>query len=255
MLRPLPVRIWLALALAAPNALDARAGATVDLLFVQIDGGAIPPTDSLPLCCTPGTQLGMVAVMRNDVALSSHAFSLNYDLLGRNELDVVHTGNWAGIAIDAQGGRYAPTGGLAPPTATFVGSYTGARSGSSGGLPPAAGAFASGYVVGSVVFTQTATTPLFDSSKILSGLFAPGDGFFDAAGSDIGASVLFRTARFGVPEPATGALLGLGVFALALARRRRGLSAWRALSSPEAASALPRGRCGRRRARAPRRAA
>ena len=66
----------------------ASAGVTVDLLFTEVNGGAITPTSSLG-SVQAGDTLKMVLVMRNSEGLSGHSFSINYDLDGQNQLDVL----------------------------------------------------------------------------------------------------------------------------------------------------------------------
>jgi len=206
---------------------EVRAGATIDLLFVGVNGSPITPTADIDAGAFggPGVQLTMAAVMRNDVPLTIAIFSLSYDLDGDNELDVVSAFQWGGVRINKAGTDFfAPVGAFSPTTATFVGSFQGATTNFGGPrvLPPAAGAFAGGYQMGTVTW-QVGSPVNNDGADIISGLLNFGVDFFaDSGFNDINNQILFNTAtvNLGIPEPAAGALLGLGVVGLALLRRR-----------------------------------
>lgn len=202
---------------------EARAGATVDLLFVGANGSPIAATDDLEFGVDVGDVLTMAIVMRNDESLGAAFFSLHYDLGGDNELDVIAAFDWGGIALDKSASDFfAPGAGISPATATFVGSFQGITTNFAGPrfLPPASGAFAGGYQMGTIVWIVGQNT-FIDGPDILSGLFNGGEDFFlDGGLDDMSDRVEFNTARLGVPEPAAAALLGLGVFGLAFLRRR-----------------------------------
>jgi hypothetical protein len=197
---------------------DARAGATVDLLFVGRNGGPVAPTDTV--VALPGDTLRMALRVRNDQSFSMTFFSLSYDLDEGDELDVVSAVEWAGLPF------FGPPCSLCfPPasTSTFVGPFRGQMR-STGGLPlpVAGGAFAGGYQVGTVVWNVNAGVN-DHGADIISGLpFGTEYGFFDAAFNNVTHSVLFRSATVNfVPEPGTVLLLGLGLLAVALRQRRR----------------------------------
>ena len=204
----------LACLFALLGANGARAGATVDLLFVGLDGAPIAATNNLELSpgSIPGSVLTMAVVVRNDEPLTIAVFSLNYDLDGDNELDVVSAFQWGGVPLNKQATDFfAPIAGLAPTTATFVGSFQGATTNFSGPrvLPAAGGAFAGGYQMGTVVWHVNVPANN-DGADIISGLLNPGiDGFFNATFDDMDNSVLFRSATVNlgdfVPEPAGSA--------------------------------------------------
>jgi hypothetical protein len=221
--RPAAALTLLLALLGAPG--GARAGATVDLLFVGVNGAPIAATNNLEFGAIPGDVVTMAVVMRNDVPLTVAVFSLHYDTDGDNELDVLQAFQWHGVALDKSGTDFfQPLSGLSPVSTTFVGSFQGATVNLSlpRVLPPAAGAFAGGYQMGTV--TWKVNFGWIDGADIVSGLLHFGiDAFADGGFNDMGGSVQFSGASVGVPEPAAGALLGVGLGALALwCRRRRG---------------------------------
>jgi hypothetical protein len=194
---------------------DARAGATVDLLFVGINGGAIAATNTVTV--SPSATLTMAARLTADQSLTVAIFSLNYDLDSDNELDVVDVFQWSGVAINKTASDFfAPPGGLSPTTATFVGSFSGSTTNFAGPrvLPPGS------YQMGTVVWHANAGQS--DGADIISGLLNPGiDAFGDGAFNFIDNLVLFRSATVNfVPEPGTASLLGLGLVGLMLVGRR-----------------------------------
>ena len=199
---------------------DARAGATVDLLFVGINGLAIAATDTVN--ASAGDVLEMAVVMRNDEPLTAASYSLNYDLDGDNELDVLGAFLWRGVALNKSGTMgFVPISPLSPVTATFVGSFQGFSNFVLAPLPPAGGAFAGGYQMGTVFWGVNAGVNN-DGADILSGLFKVAiDAFGDAFFNEIDSLVAFHGATANlIPEPGTAALLGLGLATLARGSRR-----------------------------------
>jgi hypothetical protein len=205
---------------------DSHAGATVDLLFVGRNGGAIAPTDSV--FALPGDTLTMVVLLHNDEALTAAWFSLNYDVDGDDELDVVSAFQWRGLAIHKSGTDFfAPGFSTVEPfrsTATFVGSFQGITRNFWGPrtLPPSGGAFAGGYQMGTVVWKVNPGVN-DDGADVVSGLFNFGYDFFRGAEfGDVGVD--FNPATV-IPEPGTASLLGLGIVGLVLLWRGRRLGA------------------------------
>jgi PEP-CTERM motif-containing protein len=158
------------------------------------------------------------------VGLTGHSFSINYDLDGGDQLDVVRRpASWKGIAMNKTNTLYEPIpDAFSPTTSTFVGSFNSTNGASSTlVLLPAAGAFAGGYTIGSVAWTMK--HPLFaDEEHISIGFLNPGvDGLSGVGFADISATALFRGAALVfAPEPGTACLLCLGLVGLVVVRRR-----------------------------------
>lgn len=205
--------------------LDARAGATVDLLFVGRNGAVIAPTATVG--ALPGDTLTMAVRLRNDEAMLAATYSLKYDLDGDDELEVVSGILWKGVALNSEATAFFgpfQSFGLCPCDLdtilpTLVGFFTSFRGGFPfTPLPPTPG----GYQMGTVVWKINAGVNS-DGADIISGLHInPIDGIADGDDRDMRARVLFNSATVNlIPEPATASLLGLGLLALVLLRRRR----------------------------------
>jgi len=216
----LGMAMFLGLVVAGGLAKDASAGATIDLVFVELNGLPILATDTVTLLPGGGDTLKMNIVMRTSESLSGHAFSINYDLDGDNELDVLHRGNWTGVTINAKATVfYAPiAGAFSPTTPTFVGSWNSTNGANTSTFMPAN---PGGYTIGTVVWTVGAGVNT-DGQDIIIGFLNPGvDGLGGAAFANISASALFKGATVNViPEPGTAALVGFGLVGLILAGRR-----------------------------------
>lgn len=197
---------------------DARAGATIDLLFVGVNGGAIAATNAVTVA--PSSTLTMAVLLTNDQTLTAAVYSLNYDLEGNDTLDVLAQFGWSGVGI-AGGAVFKALSPLQPPTPTFIGSFQGLTSQLSPvkTLPKSGGAFAGGYQMGTVVWHVNGGPP---GTQVLSGAFNGGiDAFGDGAFNDITNLVEFRSASVNfIPEPGTASLLGLGLVGLVLMGRR-----------------------------------
>src|SRR5262245_407010 len=138
---------------AALFSVEARAGATVDLLFVGKNGFWFSaPTTTVG--ALPGDTLTMAVILRNDQPLTAVVFSVAYDLDGDDELDVVTALQWSGVAINkAATDFFQPLAALFPTTATFVGPFQGVTTNLSlpGTIPPGGG-----YKMGTIVWKQNA---------------------------------------------------------------------------------------------------
>jgi hypothetical protein len=200
---------------------DARAGVTIDLMFVGHNGFPIVATDTV--AAAPNDTLTMAVLMRNDQTLTIAVYSLNYDLDGDNELDVVSVFGWGGVPLNKTATDFFAPLIMSPTTATFVGSFSGSTTNFGPPprlLPASAGAFAGGYQMGTVTWKVNAGVNN-DGTDILSGLLNPGvDGIFDNAFQPINA-LQFNAATVNfIPEPGTASLLGLGLVGLVLLGRR-----------------------------------
>jgi len=200
---------------------DARAGATVDLLFVGQNGTAIAATNTVTAAI--GDTLTMAIMMRNDQTLTVAVYSTRYDLDGDNELDVLSQFQWGGLPINKQASDFfAPVGPFSPTTATFVGSFQGSTTNFAlpRVLPAAGGAFAGGYQMGTVTWKVNAGVNN-DGADIISGILNKGVDAFGDGGFNSLTAVLFRSATVNfIPEPGTASLLGLGLVGLVLMGRR-----------------------------------
>lgn len=208
---------------------DAKAGSTVDIMFVGVNGGAIAPTNTVTVGggsnpVAVGDLLTMALLMSTDQTLTIAVFSLNYDTDGDNELDVISRFQWGGVAIvKAASDFFAPVGAMNLTTATTVGSFQGATTNLS--LPRLLpGDPASVYQMGTVTWQVTGSANT-DGADIVSGLLSKGiDGWYDSAFATVPFSTLvFNSATVNfIPEPGTASLLGLGLVGLiAMGRRSR----------------------------------
>lgn len=206
----------------AGSARDARAGATVDLFFIGVNGGSIGSTNTVTADVYGGDTYTMAVLLTTDQALTVASLSLNYELEGHEVLDIVSAFVWKGLSLNPSGTiRFAPFRPLDPSTATFVGSFNGATNDQT---PPIAGLPAGAYQMATVTWKVNAVNAQTDvgSHDILAGLFNQGvDVFRDAGFDDISGLVRFRSATvILMPEPGTASLLGLGLVGLIQARRR-----------------------------------
>ena len=195
----------------------ATAGVTVDLLFVARNGSAIAATDTVT--ADPGDTLTMAVRFTNDVPLTGIALSLNYDLDGDDELDVVRATQWAGVQLNKLSTVTFSSFqvALGPSTQTFIGSFTGGviPGYSTLTLPP------NTYQIGTVTWTVNAGVNS-DGADILTGFLIPGfDGLLGSGFADISDQAMFHSATVNlIPEPGTAGLLCAGLFGLVALSRR-----------------------------------
>jgi hypothetical protein len=176
MARALPALALAALLGLSGSLREARASATVDLLFIGRNGTPTAVTNEVD--ALPTDTLTMAIFMRNAAVLSAATFSVVYDLDADDELDVVGAFEWTGVRVgpDPDDSFGPPTGvGPLPPTSTFAGRFRGVARTPSALLPPAGGTFAGGYQMGTVVWqvTPNVATDGIDIQSIL----GPQDGF------------------------------------------------------------------------------
>ena len=197
----------------------ASAGVTVDLLFVSKNGVGIAPTNAV-LGALAGDKYVMNLVMKNDVGLTAHGFSIGYD----PSLTPLGRTNWAGIAMNKGNTLYLPlAAAISNVSPGLIGTWQSTNGASSNLLLlPAAGAFAGGYTIGTVGWRVLG--PAGADTDI--GFLNVGvDGLGGAGFNDITNTALFHGATvnggFVIPEPATAALLGFGLVGLVLVGRSR----------------------------------
>jgi len=205
---------------------DARAGATVDMLFIGTTGAGTVGSNTIQAAA--GDTLTMAVLMKNDVPVSLAQFMIVYDLPGpTNELDIVSVVVWGGVPVaGAKGAKFTP---ISPPsliTQNVISSFNSAVP-----PPPAlplapfggafAAAFPTGYQMGTVTWVATGASGTTIGAGInLQGVI--GQAFIGTGGVNISSTVLFNAASVVIPEPATAALLGLGLVGImAVGRRRR----------------------------------
>jgi hypothetical protein len=197
---------------------DARAGATIDLVIVGINGVPTLPGDSVSVDVSD--EITMALIMKNDEALTAAIFSLSYDL-GGDTLDVVSAVQWSGLPINKAGTDFfQPLAGLNPISSTFVGAFQGVTTNLSlpRTLPVAGGAFAGGYQMGTVVWHGKVPGATTITGGIINVAL---DAFGDAAFNNISNLVAPDSVAVTViPEPGTASLLGLGLLGLLLVGRR-----------------------------------
>ena len=191
---------------------DARAGATVDLLFVRHNGAPIAPTTSVT-GVLPGDTLEMVARMTNDQALTAAFFSISYDLDLVDRVDIISAFQWGGLAVNkAATDFFAPFVALGGDTGTSIGSFNGFVTNVAlpRTLPPGS------YQMGTVTWLAKGAGDVSIAS-FLSGADDFGDAFFNNISSLV--SLHSATAEV-IPEPGTASLLGLGLVGILLMGRR-----------------------------------
>jgi hypothetical protein len=209
---------------------DASATVTFSLIWTSTTGTGIVGTNSI--LADPGDVLILSIRMSTDQTLAAHGISLNFDTDLGNELNLFNPAGgleWSGTSYGTttMSGTYAPlVYGLGPPPAVESTSSTAGRINTfeSGKTPSGAYLPAGAYSVGTARFVATSHLSVYgDGDDIFAGLFNVGvDEVLNNLNAPIGTiSVNYGAASvYTVPEPGTGALVGLGLVGILLVCRR-----------------------------------
>ena len=171
------VGVVVALACLVGFAQDAKAGATIDLIWrgdgdstLDLTAGAVSSTITLDIFLKADESIGLVSI------------SLEFDADGQNELNALSAFNWGGIQIQP-GARFDPIGSPAIVTESGSGGPTGEIQSYSSGQNPTVPAPAGTYHIGTAVWHVTANLAT-DGPDIISGIFAAIDAIANGTDGD-----------------------------------------------------------------------